>query len=759
MVPLRPQASPDLATLTRIKVVTQRGLNVFVDENGNLSSTKWPSPPTPIQPAALFAYSRKIQDLSRRSVFTLELPPSGPGVLTHLGRFVLRAFNGMYVCAENGGGGVLVANRQAAAEWETFLADSHPEPPEYCRTVYLRCADGRRWLSAFGGGGEGLSSTATRAGGSEKFELIAADPGSGGFPANAQVHLRTSSRHYLQAANGGGGEVSARGPWPREWETFTLTLPEGAAQLDDGQPFGLMTATRRFVSAEPGAAVVQATATRRGDNETFVNSAAPVPGTVISGSQGGVETSVTAVPGQSSVQEGAATEQRVGDYVCSVTPVTISQSFSEALLLDPLSDAVWPGSIVDGLRWANGEYRVIPEPRAPLVVSLSVESLHGAPVSATVANPKLDTVRESLNALRAGLVGETLPAQIQASVEEVHSTDQLQVALQAGYSGLLGKLKAKFDYSSTTTTNKYVWRYQQVYYTADVTPPSQPSGWFQSGRTPLRGEMYVASVSYGRMLLFTLESSEDKSTIEGALDFAMGKSVSASLKVKYEAALSKSTINVFILGGPTGLAEQVVTGGVEAIRPYIQSGGTFGTNTSAVPLSYRLRFLTDNALGYIGLTTSFTRRHCMRATGRFQVEGMYLKVGTVSDDSPDLELFGTVWVSGGIEGVAGDVPISPTGEVWKRDKKHWVTLRRDQTTPATISPVLTYPDIYRQFDKCFIKVVASLYDYDAMSANDHITAGPMMVWLRDLTPGQEYGFPCEGDGNRVYVHFKIRPIE
>ena len=33
----------------------------------------------------------------------------------------LAAFNGQYVCAENGGGGVVNANRPAAQDWETFI--------------------------------------------------------------------------------------------------------------------------------------------------------------------------------------------------------------------------------------------------------------------------------------------------------------------------------------------------------------------------------------------------------------------------------------------------------------------------------------------------------------------------------------------------------------------------------------------------------------------------------------------------------------
>lgn len=755
--PVRPDPSDNVLP-GKVNLLTQRGMKVFVDDQSCLSAAQWPSAPPADDVPRLIEHARRIEELERRAVFTLELP-SGAGVLTHLGAFVLRAFDGMYVCAENAGGGSLVANRALAAEWETFVAVFHPEPSDACRRVHLRCCDGRHWVSAFGGGGGVVSSTAARAEAWEAFDLVAADQGSRGFRASSRVHLRAPSGHYLQALNGGGGGVTAGGPWPREWETFTLALPDDVARLEPGEEFGLMSWGRQFVSAVPGRVALEATALRRDRTETFVDCSDPVPGHQLEGSQGGVEASISPVTGQSSVDEGATTEQRVGEFVCTSTPVTLTQSFSEALLLDPLTDAVWPGSVIDGLRWVNGEYRLVADDRNPIAVSLSIESLGGAPVSSVVADPRLDTVRKALNQLRGGLVGEALPAQIVADVEEMHSSEQVQVSLQAGYSGFLGKLKAKFDYSSTSTTNKYLWRYQQIYYTADVTPPPSPSGWFASGRAPLPNEMYVASVSYGRMLLFTLESTEDKSAIEGAIEYAKGKSVSASLQAKYESTLSSARINVLVLGGQAALAEEVVTGGVQGIKGYINAGGTFGKGTPAVPLSYRLRFLVDNALGTIALTTSFTRRHCMRATGKIQVEGIQLRVGAVSDPGSNVELFGTVWVSGGIDGMPGAVPISPTGEVWKRDKHHYVTLGRDRTTPATVSPVLTFDNMYRHFDRCYITVAASLYDYDDIGANDHITGGPMVLWLRDLAPGQEYAFPCEGDGNRVYVCFRVRNIE
>jgi len=41
----------------------------------------------------------------------------------------LRANNGMYVCAENDGGGPIVANRALPAQWETFTIVDPDGPP------------------------------------------------------------------------------------------------------------------------------------------------------------------------------------------------------------------------------------------------------------------------------------------------------------------------------------------------------------------------------------------------------------------------------------------------------------------------------------------------------------------------------------------------------------------------------------------------------------------------------------------------------
>jgi hypothetical protein len=192
------------------------------------------------------------RDAATATVFKVVMAPGQPSTVGHLSQFGLTAPNGRFVCAENGGGGELRANRTAMGPWETFEARSHPEPPHGVLTTAIRTVSGVHFLQAQNGGGSDLSARGPWPREWETFDIVAADRSSLGFPDGAKVHVRTESWHYLQAAGGGGSKVNAAGPWPREWETFTLVVPGRRPWLAPGRRFGLRSANGRFVEVEQG---------------------------------------------------------------------------------------------------------------------------------------------------------------------------------------------------------------------------------------------------------------------------------------------------------------------------------------------------------------------------------------------------------------------------------------------------------------------------------------------------------------------------
>ena len=91
----------------------------------------------------------------------------------------LRANNGLWVCAEGGGGREVVANRAVPREWETFeltSAQDSSRVPSYGEQVHLKASNGQ-YVCAEGGGGREVVANRTALGPWETFSLLVAGKG------------------------------------------------------------------------------------------------------------------------------------------------------------------------------------------------------------------------------------------------------------------------------------------------------------------------------------------------------------------------------------------------------------------------------------------------------------------------------------------------------------------------------------------------------------------------------------------------------
>ena len=136
----------------------------------------------------------------------------------------LRANNGQYVCANDGGGGRVVADRVVAGVWETFqLVDQNGPSLRSGDPVVLRASNGQL-VCAEGGGGREVVANRNAIGRWETFKIMRAD-GSGGEIANGQqVALGASNGQFVCAEGGGGREVVANRSAIGAWETFTIEI-------------------------------------------------------------------------------------------------------------------------------------------------------------------------------------------------------------------------------------------------------------------------------------------------------------------------------------------------------------------------------------------------------------------------------------------------------------------------------------------------------------------------------------------------------
>ncbi|UCE06322.1 MAG: thiol-activated cytolysin family protein, partial [bacterium] len=301
-------------------------------------------------------------------------------------------------------------------------------------------------------------------------------------------------------------------------------------------------------------------------------------------------------------------------YIVKTQKYKRAAEYNEQLALDPTTDVIWPGAMIDAATIPTGQYIPITAKRAPLTLSISLVNIAGIK-SKTVAEPKLSTIREAIGEILAQDVTGATEARVTFSIEDVYSEEQLKLAVGASYKSGFGSIKGQFNFSKQEIKTRILVKFMQVYYTIDIDIPEKPSDFFassvkwddlQSQITENTSPMYVSTITYGRMALFSFEST-DKSTDVNAAVSAAFWGFKGSISTEYENILKSSTIKATIIGG-SGASAVGAINGFEGIKEYILTGGDYDKNTAAAPLSYKLRHLKDNAIGNIILSSEYTIR-------------------------------------------------------------------------------------------------------------------------------------------------------
>lgn len=291
------------------------------------------------------------------------------------------------------------------------------------------------------------------------------------------------------------------------------------------------------------------------------------------------------------------------------------------------NDILYPGAILD-YENESGDVTPISElNRAALTISANLESVTNttASLSATVANPALDTVRQGIRTIVSNNIKEdsVLPISLTMDINEVTSQDEFFMNLGLGVQFKKLDLAENFTYDKITTQTNLVVVLKQVYYTIDVSRPSSVKGFFRNmsnkdinealaGTVPV----YVSSVSYGRIAFISIQSNCSRAEIEQELGVAWGKmsenpgeaankklSVDFDSTLNYMAQDSTTKISYFVYGGDSNNI-QVTLGDTASTLASIFANFN-SNNYTGLPISYRLSHLKDGSLAKIQGTDEY----------------------------------------------------------------------------------------------------------------------------------------------------------
>lgn len=446
-----------------------------------------------------------------------------------------------------------------------------------------------------------------------------------------------------------------------------------------------------------------------------------------------------------------STEQD-SEFVYTTKTYEAAAGFDTHIALDPQSDVIFPGGLIQGNTINDGRYVPIVASRKPITISASLQGVQGS-VSRTIQDPKLSTVRDALNEMLNQQVTGEQPAMTAFTIENVYSESQFKLAVNASYTGGFS-VSGSFDFSNKSIKSRMAAKFIQTYYTVDMDPIASPAGFFNeninSSAIGTNMPMYVATVTYGRLALFTIESSYSNLEVKAALDAAYANA-SGSISAEYSQILNSSTIKVYVRGGSGSGSVQAING-FDGFKQYILDGGKYSKESPGAPISYKLRYISDNSVGKIVLASTYTIRE---AVPRDRDVTVKVTLDKIKFEENSYDEFGSTGLS-----IFGWIR-------WNND--HFFDVSRDNyeqwafgTTIHTIGSAVTR--VIPNPTSETITINADFYERDWTAGNDDdkftpTEGNPVSILVSTLSEGTSYReivLDYPHDDNVVTLYFVIK---
>ena len=435
-----------------------------------------------------------------------------------------------------------------------------------------------------------------------------------------------------------------------------------------------------------------------------------------------------------------------GDYQCTTQNLRETRQYDRIVAYAANSESLWPGALVSGDSVYTGLFSQMVFDRAPATISVSLENLAGKK-SAKIAAPSLATYREAVSGILTTEITGATAANIYSEIEQVHTEKQLGLALGVDVGWVTGSVKASFN----------LVRYTQAYYSVDLDAPEHPSSLLAStvSLADVAAKMnettppvYVSSITYGRMVVFTFESDYSAEEMQSALDFAYsgGVDVSGQVSVSYKDILSKSKITAYILGGGGAAAARTIDS-YDALIAFLKDGGDYSAESPGAPISYKLSYLKDNSPARMSFTSDYEMKECNRVSQKVKVTLKSITVENAGGDEGDnLELYGTATATG-----------ETASTLLNKNRDNAIVVRNGETFPQG---TFISEDVIQVSPKNgeSIKLNIHLTDRDGfLNPDDEIGNETIDVkfetgWRREVS------VTLTGDSARVKVTFALQPI-
>lgn len=431
-------------------------------------------------------------------------------------------------------------------------------------------------------------------------------------------------------------------------------------------------------------------------------------------------------------------------YDCTVETRQLDPTkttYKEIMLAGISADVLYPGSLLQGDDIEKGLLRSVRVDRAPITMTIN---LNIEDPSITVPNPTTATMRDAVSELirradtRLGEI-DVVPGNIFYNKVEAHSFQQSmnEVGISAGYDdGIATKIDASFNFGSERKASSHTIMVYLVEPLFEISfaedDLKSPADLFAS--TVTKGDLlaeenagrmskdnlpvYVKTVKYGRILMYTLTSSQVETfeELQAAVNGSYGAfSGGASYTQADRDIISESQETIIAFGGSQEASKAAILD-LEKFFVPIEA-------TQAVPISYEIRDLEGN-VAQVGDITEYKVQNCeprdaIPVGERVRVTLEQVRVHDACDSGAEGqsgEIIGNFSLNGA---QVWSIPRNSPRETSDGD---FISINQSRTFDLKYSPVGT------------VRISGTLADTDTFSTDDAVGA-----WNFTLSTSSGYG--------------------
>lgn len=331
------------------------------------------------------------------------------------------------------------------------------------------------------------------------------------------------------------------------------------------------------------------------------------------------------------------------DYVVKYVKYENSGGLDELNNYGQCDDILYPGALIDV---SNPTLSVINLEQSPITMSISLEgsTRENSYRPYVMNNPCLSEARKGVNKLVNNSLDKltNFPTRYSMSASSVKSSSEMNIklGLNASYSGV--GIKTKFDYSTEASSTSLVLVLKQIYYTIDIDVLKGASRYFSADydaetiKKELNGKLpaVVSSVSYGRIAIVKLTSNDSMNSLAASLNGSYAKALEVSASIDEKIENKEINSEIFIYGG--SLSEDTAVGTSTSLTTLIKE---FNKDLSpevpsAVPISYRFRYISDSSLAKIQMANEpiYVKQYVKKKTAyQLSLQNMSIQYNDVND--------------------------------------------------------------------------------------------------------------------------------